>query len=90
MTSTFSITLIVIASLLGVCVAKDAVPKDAANSTGGWLSGSSTFYGSPTASGPPDNGNKMLRFCFHTHCKKQRMCFFNDLVIQMISIGINN
>ncbi|XP_078148172.1 expansin-B7-like isoform X2 [Carex rostrata] len=53
MTSTFSITLIVIASLLG-----GAAPEGAANSTGGWLSGSSTFYGSPTASGPPDNGGK--------------------------------
>jgi hypothetical protein len=27
------------------------------NYTQGWLSGSATFYGLPTASGPPDNGN---------------------------------
>lgn len=38
------------------------------NDTQGWLSGSATFYGLPTASGPPDNGNpNNALFNIHTN-----------------------
>lgn len=39
------------------------------NDTQGWLSGSATFYGLPTASGPPDNG-KGHNALFNTHTHK--------------------
>ena len=73
MTFRFSVTLIAIVSLLGVFVAAQEWQEDPNDDNGpddgkyGYHPGNATFYGHPNASGPPDNGNRMLCFVFqHT------------------------